>query len=53
MWRVRQYDEGAKAAILESAEPAADGNKGAAAGPVVIPTPLGDKPLTLDVLVES
>jgi hypothetical protein len=36
--------------VVEEAEPAVDG---APPGPVVIPDPLqGDKPLTLEVLVE-
>ena len=49
LWRVRQHTESG-AAILESAEEPA---QGAARGPVVIPDPLGDKPLIVEILVEA
>ena len=49
---------GSRAAILESAEPPVDGDGdvdgvAAAGGPVIIPTPLGDMPLTLEILAEA
>jgi hypothetical protein len=48
LWRVRSFS--GRAALLESAEqPDSDS---AAGGPVVIPTPLGDQPLTLEILSE-
>jgi hypothetical protein len=48
-WRVRSFT--GRVALLESAEQPVDGD-GAAGGPVVIPTPLGDQPLTLEILSE-
>jgi hypothetical protein len=56
-WRVREYDQRG-AAILEPVEtdghgPATGDGQGAPSGPVVVPDPLGDKPLTLEVLVEA
>ena len=54
MWRISQYR--GRAAILESAEPPVDGEDdrvAAAGGPVIIPTPLGDMPLTLEILAEA
>jgi hypothetical protein len=51
LWRVRSFS--GRAALLESAEQPVDGDGNAAAGgPVVIPTPLGDEPLTLEILSE-
>ena len=49
MWRVRQHSE-TGAAILEAAE---DPVGGAAGGPLVIPDPLGDTSLTLEIMVEA
>ncbi len=49
LWRIRQHTESG-AAILESAE---EPTQGAAGGPVVIPDPLGDKPLILEILAEA
>lgn len=49
LWRVREYTENG-AAILESAESPVEGAPG---GPRVNPSPLGDTPLTLEVLVEA
>ena len=54
MWRISQYR--GRAAILESAEPPSDGDGdgvAAAGGPVIIPTALGDMPLTLEILAEA
>ena len=51
MWRISQYR--GRAAILESAEPPVDDGVAAAGGPVIIPTPLGDMPLTLEILAEA
>ncbi|HEX2426407.1 MAG TPA: hypothetical protein VHI53_00670 [Gaiellaceae bacterium] len=48
-WRVRSFT--GRVALLESAEQPVDGD-GAGGGPVVIPTPLGDQPLTLEILSE-
>ena len=61
-WRVKSYSH--ESAFLEAAEArgdaaAGDGDgaagdgDGAAGGPVVLPDPLGDKPLTLEILVEA
>jgi hypothetical protein len=44
-WRVRRYESGA--AILEEVEA-----PGAPGGPVVTHSPLGDEPVTLEVLAE-
>jgi hypothetical protein len=49
LWRVRSFS--GRAALLESAEQPVDGD-GAVGGPVVIPTPLGDQPLALEILSE-
>jgi len=53
-WRVRSYEEGA--AVVELDAPSSqDAVGGAAAGPSfsALPTPLGDTPLTLEVLAEA
>ena len=54
MWRVRSSN--GQSAALELAEQPHDGDgaagDGAATGPIVIPDPLGDKPLTLEILSE-
>jgi len=49
LWRVREYTANG-AAILESAE---SPGEGAAGGPVVVPGPLGDTPLTVEILAAA
>lgn len=47
-WRVRSIN--GLTVTLEAVETAAP--DGAPAGPVIVPDPLGDKPLTLEILAE-
>lgn len=47
-WRVRSIND--LTVMLEAVETGAP--DGASAGPVVVPDPLGDKPLTLEILAE-
>ena len=51
LWRVRRFE--GNSAFLESAEASVDvETHGGPSGPLVIPDPLGDKPLTLEVIAE-
>jgi hypothetical protein len=47
VWRVREFR--GSAAYLEEAAP----QPGPMGGPIVLPDPLGDSPLTLEVLAEA
>ena len=48
LWRISQYV--GPVAFLEAAEEPVDGAPG---GPLVLPSPFGDTPLTLEVLAEA
>jgi hypothetical protein len=47
-WRVRGFD--GQSVVLEALD--GEAPDGAAPGPIVLPDPLGDKPLTLEVLAK-
>jgi hypothetical protein len=49
LWRVREFTDSGAAILEEAQQPV----EGAAQGPVVIPDPLGDKPLTFEILAEA
>jgi hypothetical protein len=49
LWRVMRFE--GSSAFLESAEASVEAH-GGPSGPLVIPDPLGDKPLTLEVIAE-
>jgi hypothetical protein len=49
LWRISEYGENGTA-ILESAEVPGEGTAG---GRTVNPTPIGDEPMTVEVLVEA